>query len=490
MHCNNNCHQDRPNVHKRTAFKKATVRFLKIFVLGVITQCGISLIEFNMSKLRIMGILQRVAVLGIESAQGGNIRSGLKSIATLLRRYSYHWLVAALLLAVHSGIMYGVDVPPAFGFECGRGVLTPVCNAATYVDRHLFGVDHMYFPANGGDTTGNDMTFQRMPECSTCSPGKCWNHSDPTEGGGSEGGPEGGPVMPAWCNEAPFDPEGSVSTLNAILSTIIGCHFGHVFVQIKGHAARLYHMVIFSVVQVVLGLLLHFSNVIRMNTDLYSFSPFKYFGMNAITMFILAEGGIPDTFFSLFYLDNTNATAPPYDNDKNLQNVLWPTGVFWGDRFDGGLGRAEHPSHNPYVMVWAISYICFWMVLSWWMYTESIGLPTYAYCAIVGGALLFLVALGTSICCCKIRNTNRLLTFYDENDDVQLLDFTRIDGDNYEDDAQLLDVVRNDGDNDYEYNDEDDNYSQLLQRARNGKDRSSRINRHALPSGARHPAYE
>lgn len=61
-------------------------------------------------------------VLGIESAQGGNIRSGLKSIATLLRRYSYHWLVAALLLAVHSGIMYGVDVPPAFGFECGRGV--------------------------------------------------------------------------------------------------------------------------------------------------------------------------------------------------------------------------------------------------------------------------------------------------------------------------------------------------------------------------------
>lgn len=168
-------------------------------------------------------------------------------------------------------------------------VLTPVCNAATYVDRHLFGVDHMYFPANGGDTTGNDMTFQRMPECSTCSPGKCWNHSDPTEGGGPEGGPEGGPVMPAWCNEAPFDPEGSVSTLNAILSTIIGCHFGHVFVQIKGHAARLYHMVIFSVVQVVLGLLLHFSNVIRMNTDLYSFS------------YVLVSGGAGGIALSICY---------------------------------------------------------------------------------------------------------------------------------------------------------------------------------------------
>ena len=69
-------------------------------MLGVLTQCGITLIEFNMSKLRIMGILQRVAVcyyavalmeiflprnvhikvVGIESMQGGNLRSGLKSI--------------------------------------------------------------------------------------------------------------------------------------------------------------------------------------------------------------------------------------------------------------------------------------------------------------------------------------------------------------------------------------------------------------------------
>ena len=353
------------------------------------------------------------------------------------------------------------------------------CVAATYVDRRVFGVDHMYFPANGGDTSGNDMTFQRMPECSTCSPGKCWNLSaetttigsdfvDHTAGDGGSSGSIGrvgsdrsskGPGMPAWCNEAPFDPEGSVSSLNAILSTVIGCHFGHVFVQIKGHAARLYHMVLFSLLQLVFGLVLHFSGGIKMNTDLYSFSyvlvsggaggimlsicyfivdckrmwvtswtPFKFFGMNAITMYsgkyfehlkistemrvskilaecwqsalpslpgtakhpanvaspwwliflleifcfrhvldfddgfcvcfncryILAEGGIPDTLFSLFYLDDTNATAPPYNSDQNLQNVLWPTGVYWGDQFDGGLGRAETVSHNPSVAVFKI----------------------------------------------------------------------------------------------------------------------------------------
>ena len=97
---------DRPKTPKRTAFTKATVRFAKIFILGILTQCGISLIEFNMSKLRIMGILQRVAVcyyvvalmeiflprnvnvkvVGIESSQGGNLRYVLLCILLLLFR--------------------------------------------------------------------------------------------------------------------------------------------------------------------------------------------------------------------------------------------------------------------------------------------------------------------------------------------------------------------------------------------------------------------
>jgi predicted acyltransferase len=151
----------------------------------------------------------------------------------------YHWLVGAILLAIHSSILYGVDVPPAFGFECGRGNLTPVCNAATYIDTKLFGVNHMYFPANGGDESGNDMTFQRTKECSGCSPGKCALPN--------------GTVQPAWCLKAPFDPEGSVSSLNAILSTVIGCHFGHVLMLITGHSERLYHMVLISIIQLAIG---------------------------------------------------------------------------------------------------------------------------------------------------------------------------------------------------------------------------------------------
>ena len=145
----------------------------------------------------------------------------------VLRSYWKHWAVCFVLVLSHTAIMYGVDVPDAFGEQCGRGKLTPVCNAATYIDKAIFGVNHMhvhpralspvnsplprarqqhhcsllvldrikraaqklrkrlgmqrdavsgacrYFPANGGDSSGNDMTYQRLPECSGCSPGKC-----------------------------------------------------------------------------------------------------------------------------------------------------------------------------------------------------------------------------------------------------------------------------------------------------------------------------
>jgi hypothetical protein len=51
-----------PRPRRGAAFWKATVRFLKIFILGVWTQGGVSIIEINLSKVRVMGILQRVAV--------------------------------------------------------------------------------------------------------------------------------------------------------------------------------------------------------------------------------------------------------------------------------------------------------------------------------------------------------------------------------------------------------------------------------------------
>ena len=78
------------------------------------------------------------------------LRAGLATPATsltlrgalqlpLFLQYRLHWLAGGVLLAVHTAIMYGVKVPPREGFSCGRGVLTPVCNAASYVDEFVFG---------------------------------------------------------------------------------------------------------------------------------------------------------------------------------------------------------------------------------------------------------------------------------------------------------------------------------------------------------------
>lgn len=50
--------------------------------------------------------------------------------------------------------------------------------------------------------------------------------------------------------------------------------------------------------------------------------PFMFFGMNAITMYLFAEGDILDTAMQCFYIGNP---------DNSLNNILWPTGVFWGD---------------------------------------------------------------------------------------------------------------------------------------------------------------
>ena len=72
--------------------------------------------------------------------------------------------------------------------------------------------------------------------------------------------------------QAPFDPEGLVSSLNAIITTLIGAHFGHVLILRTSHDDRLRQWVWFSVAMLVIGVGMHFGGVPKMNTDLYSVS--------------------------------------------------------------------------------------------------------------------------------------------------------------------------------------------------------------------------
>jgi hypothetical protein len=48
----------------------------------------------------------------------------------------------------------------------------------------------------------------------------------------------------------------------------------------------------------------------------------------ALCRYVLAEGDIFDTLLGQLYLDKTGATAPPYDTDRNLQNLLWQVRIY------------------------------------------------------------------------------------------------------------------------------------------------------------------
>jgi predicted acyltransferase len=361
---------------------KAAWRFFKIFILGVLTQGCEDLFVCNLKYVRIMGILQRVAVCFILTAMIELYTGKSTSVCeykteeeahfAVCSRSKFHWAGCLLLCTVWTVIMYGVDVVPAYGEICGSGVLTPACNAQRVVDAALLGVDHMYFPTNGGDHEGRDITYERMPNCSTCSPGKCVPP----------------PNASTWCTDAPFDPEGLVSSLTASADTMIGAHAGFVLLLLAKDTWKVRHWYGLGLVLVLLSLPLHYCNVQPWNTDLYTitflmltsglgcivlatfywlievrkcclliFQPCIWVGKNAIAVYVLAESGFPQWILAQFFYGK---------RENNLSNVLWPTGIFWGDASNDD-HRLLHPSYDVSILVWTFVYIAVWVMVAWWM---------------------------------------------------------------------------------------------------------------------------
>lgn len=299
-------------------------------------------------------------------------------IADVFYRRRWQWLVSAALVALHAAIIYGVDG------GCGVGITSPNCNAASFVDRHILGKNHMYFPTNGGDRSYKEVTFQRTVDCSTCSPGRCVPPED----------------APSWCGYDsldgghPFDPEGLVSSLTAVVAAIVGSHYGAVAICIRDHRRRLFHWVALGTTLVAVGILLDVMGI-RLNTDLYSFSylllstgaamlghavcyllvqmwsargspevplllrPFHWLGMNSILIYLLACTDITPSVLGLVYWGQ---------RDHNLSEIVYPTGKFWGPDYGEGYVPEEthYGAHDSIVVVcWCLfAYIPMWMALA------------------------------------------------------------------------------------------------------------------------------
>ena len=194
-----------------------------------------------------------------------------------------------------------------------------------------------------------------------------------------------------WCTEAPFDPEGLVSSLTASADTLLGAHAGFVLLVLTGHRARLVHWsALGAAMMLLVALPLHYSGLQRMNTDLYTIpflcftsgagmlvlalfyylteivggaartavQPAVWVGRNAITMYICAESGIVQWMFGIFYVGG--------DPDNSLAGLLWP-GTLWANDDGDDAHRPTKASHNPAVMVWTLCYIALWTAVAWWM---------------------------------------------------------------------------------------------------------------------------
>ncbi|KAF5182148.1 Heparan-alpha-glucosaminide n-acetyltransferase [Thalictrum thalictroides] len=271
-----------------SATKMAVFRAIKLFVLGLVLQGGyfhgVNDLTFgvDIQHMRLMGTLQRIAIAYLVSALCEIWIKGkddvVKSEFSLFKRYRVQLGIAVLLTVAHTALLYGLRVPDweyqiqtgstssavtgktFLSVNCGvRGNTGPACNAVGMIDRMILGTQHMYARP----------IYSRTKQCSIKSP----NYGPlPTD-------------APSWC-QAPFEPEGLLSSIMAIVSCILGLHYGHVIVHIKDHKKRIMQWTIPALVLLVLGFIMHFSGM-HFNKVLYSSS---YTCLTAGTAGILFAG--------------------------------------------------------------------------------------------------------------------------------------------------------------------------------------------------------
>ncbi|KAF5803830.1 putative heparan-alpha-glucosaminide N-acetyltransferase [Helianthus annuus] len=275
-------------LNMKSAVRKIIIRTLKMLFWGILLQGGYSHAPddldygVDMKKIRWCGILQRIALVYMIVAlietfttklRPTTIESGHFSIFTA---YRWQWLGGFLAFLIYVITTFTLYVPnwsytihhhhksETFTVECGmRGHLGPACNAVGYVDRQVWGINHLY----------SQPVWIRLKACTLSSP---------------ESGPLR-PDAPNWCR-APFEPEGLLSSISAILSGVIGIHYGHVLIHFKGHAERLKQWVSMGVGLLIIAILLHFTDAIPINKQLYSIS------------YVCFTAGAAGIVFSAFYI--------------------------------------------------------------------------------------------------------------------------------------------------------------------------------------------
>ncbi|OMO81815.1 hypothetical protein CCACVL1_12204 [Corchorus capsularis] len=332
------------------AIRKICLRTLKLLFWGILLQGGYShapsdlVYGVDMKKIRWCGILQRIALVYFIVALIETLTTKRRPTVlepghvSIFTAYRWQWIGGFVAFVIYMTTTYGLYVPDwsfvvhgdnnestRYTVKCGmRGHLGPACNAVGYVDRQVWGVNHLYaYPV-----------WQRLKACTASAPGS-------------------GPFRenaPVWCR-GPFEPEGLLSTILAILSGTIGIHYGHVLIHFKGHSERLKQWVSMALVLLIVAIILHFTDAIPINKQLYSFSytcftagaagivfsvfyividvwgfrtPFlflEWIGMNAMLIYVLGAQAILPAFVNGWYYKSTDNTLVYWIQNHVFINV-------------------------------------------------------------------------------------------------------------------------------------------------------------------------
>ncbi|KAJ8753998.1 hypothetical protein K2173_001896 [Erythroxylum novogranatense] len=331
---------------RRDALKKIILRTLKLLFWGILLQGGYShaptdiAYGVDLKHIRWCGILQRIAlvymVVALIEALTFKQRQSITEPGhfSIFTAYQWQWVCGFFAFLIYMITTYTLHVPDwsyvdhskRYTVKCGmRGHLGPACNAVGYVDRQVWGVNHLY----------QAPVWKRLKACTLSSPNS-------------------GPLRehaPSWCR-GPFEPEGLLSSISAIMSGTIGIHYGHVLIHFKDHSDRLKQWVSIGVVLLIVAIILHFTDAIPINKQLYSFSymcftagaagivfsgfyilidmwgfrmPFlflEWIGMNAMLVFVMAAQGIFEGFINGWYYKSPDNTLV-YWIQEHVFNDVW-----------------------------------------------------------------------------------------------------------------------------------------------------------------------
>lgn len=131
---------NQPGANKAGLLRGLAKRALVIFLIGVL----LNLIpSFDFAHLRIMGVLQRIAITTLIAAPIVVYFDSRKQAAAIL-----------VCFALYALLMLGVAVPDADGANVARGVLEPGRDFGAYVDRAVFGSKHLWVTSKTWDPEG------------------------------------------------------------------------------------------------------------------------------------------------------------------------------------------------------------------------------------------------------------------------------------------------------------------------------------------------